>query len=247
MALFTSPKRHKRPAAELEWLATSKAETLPNGLKTYEWGDPKNPLVMLIHGWEGRGTQMAAFAQPLVDAGYHVIALDGPAHGDSPGKRLNAGIFSKSIKESAELIGKPVHGIIGHSFGAGCSVMAGSIGLEYKKLVHIAGPSDYMKVIRNFLNFVKLSSYSEKVFFKILMKESGLSLDNIHIGKRGVGLKADILIIHDKLDKEVPFSRSEELHALWPKAEVYATEGLGHRRILKDPAVIEKAIRFIQN
>jgi hypothetical protein len=33
----------------------------------------------------------------------------------------------------------------------------------------------------------------------------------------------------------------------WPQAELLKTTGLGHRRILRDPQVIDKLLEFIQN
>jgi pimeloyl-ACP methyl ester carboxylesterase len=56
-----------------------------------------------------------------------------------------------------------------------------------------------------------------------------------------------LLVIHDRADREVPFVHGERLAALWPEAELHAPTGLGHRRILRDPAVIADAVRFIQD
>lgn len=35
-----------------------------------------DPTVLLLHGWEGQASDMAAFASPLLSAGYRVAALD---------------------------------------------------------------------------------------------------------------------------------------------------------------------------
>ena len=52
------------------------------------------------------------------------------------------------------------------------------------------------------------------------------------------------LVIHDRADREVPFLSAQALSRAWTGAELVATEGLGHRRLLADPAVIERAVRF---
>ena len=43
----------------------------------YSWGS--GPTVLLVHGWEGRGSQLSAFAPALVKAGFRVVAVDMPA------------------------------------------------------------------------------------------------------------------------------------------------------------------------
>jgi len=54
-----------------------------------------------------------------------------------------------------------------------------------------------------------------------------------------------MLVIHDREDREVPFSEGRRHVLNWPGARLQATRGLGHRRLLEDPAVIEAAVDFI--
>ena len=54
------------------------------------------------------------------------------------------------------------------------------------------------------------------------------------------------LIIHDENDQDVPIVNAEELAQHWPQAELVKTNGLGHRRILRDPSVIKKMLAFIE-
>ena len=69
------------------------ATPLPDGGRSFEveslgavvrghvWGD--GPVVYLVHGWGGRGSQLASFVEPLLVAGFRVVMFDAPAHGDS--------------------------------------------------------------------------------------------------------------------------------------------------------------------
>ena len=43
----------------------------------------QGPVAYLMHGWGGRGAQFAALVEPLATAGYRVVMLDAPSHGDS--------------------------------------------------------------------------------------------------------------------------------------------------------------------
>ncbi len=51
-----------------------------------------------------------------------------------------------------------------------------------------------------------------------------------------------VLIIHDTEDKEVHHRDGTLLAAAWPHAEFMSTTGLGHRRILRDEAVISRSV-----
>src|SRR5688572_7959580 len=75
--LFLSPPRPRRPAAELALLATGRARPLQVGrrhLDVWLWGS--GPSVLLVHGWGGRGAQLAAFVEPLVARGFSVVSFD---------------------------------------------------------------------------------------------------------------------------------------------------------------------------
>ena len=55
----------------------------------------------------------------------------------------------------------------------------------------------------------------------------------------------NLLLIHDKNDKEVSIDQAETLKALIPGAEIMVTSLLGHTRILRNEAVIDKSLSFI--
>ncbi len=53
------------------------------------------------------------------------------------------------------------------------------------------------------------------------------------------------LIIHDEDDDAIPVERSKIIAKAWKNSELVVTSGLGHRRVLRDKAVIKKIINFI--
>jgi pimeloyl-ACP methyl ester carboxylesterase len=59
-------------------------------------------------------------------------------------------------------------------------------------------------------------------------------------------LRARALVIHDRGDRDVPFAQGAAIAAAWPGARLHAVEGLGHYRVLRDPAVIEAAVAFLR-
>jgi hypothetical protein len=54
------------------------------------------------------------------------------------------------------------------------------------------------------------------------------------------------LVIHDREDVEVPWREGAAIAAAWPGAELLTTQGLGHRRILRDPAVVARVSTFLE-
>ena len=56
-------------------------ESLGAAVRGHVWG--AGPVVYLVHGWGGRGSQLASFVEPLLAGGFRVVMFDAPAHGDS--------------------------------------------------------------------------------------------------------------------------------------------------------------------
>nr|BFD66940.1 alpha/beta fold hydrolase [Bdellovibrio sp. HAGR004] len=242
--LFLTPSRVPRPPSEEGFYQSSEKMMLPGGIAAYAWGAVDHPVVLLVHGWSGRGTQMGAFAQPLVEKGFRVVAVDGPAHGASEGLRTNVGDYARFMLEAQKTLG-PLKAVVAHSFGVGCSVLAVHRGMKAEKLVLVAGPSHYELVVNNYLKFIGLSGLSQKHFFRSLEVKVGMPASEMNVGRIGNGLDVPALIVHDEGDKEVRYKAAVEIHEAWSGTELLATQGLGHRRILKDPLVTQKVAEFI--
>jgi pimeloyl-ACP methyl ester carboxylesterase len=58
-------------------------------------------------------------------------------------------------------------------------------------------------------------------------------------------MTAPLLVIHDRDDQDTLWSEGAALADAWPGARMMSTEGLGHRRILREPSVIEAAAEFV--
>ncbi|MCK4710704.1 MAG: alpha/beta hydrolase, partial [Gammaproteobacteria bacterium] len=78
-------------------------------IPVYCWG--KGPLVVLMHGWSGSGTQFKHFIPALTQAGYRVAVFDAPVHGTNPGKHSHLLDFSDSLVAIQQQLG-PVDTVI---------------------------------------------------------------------------------------------------------------------------------------
>jgi hypothetical protein len=54
-----------------------------------------------------------------------------------------------------------------------------------------------------------------------------------------------LLLVHDRQDAETGWSDSDAIARAWPGARLVTTTGLGHRRILRDPAVVAEVTGFV--
>jgi pimeloyl-ACP methyl ester carboxylesterase len=53
------------------------------------------------------------------------------------------------------------------------------------------------------------------------------------------------LVIHDRDDADVPIAQGERIVEAWRGSRLVRTSGLGHRAILRDPAVVRRTVDFL--
>ena len=259
--LFCTPPRHPHPALEKEWIARSRSLAVegPNGrIAAWRWapdvtmaagaeaaGATAPRRVLLMHGWGGRGTQLHAFIQPLLDAGYEVVALDGPAHGFSDSRYASMLHFARAIRAVVDRVGG-VHGVIAHSLGGAATSLALAQGwVRAERVVTIAAPTDFDGYSRYFARQFNVSDAVRDAMQKHLERRLGFTWAELEGGRLAALNSTPALVVHDRGDKEVPFAAGERIAACWPGALLLPTERLGHRRILRDPAVVARAVEFM--
>jgi pimeloyl-ACP methyl ester carboxylesterase len=77
-----------------------------------------------------------------------------------------------------------------------------------------------------------------------LVERVGRSFESLDAIVAAQSAAVPALILHDKADREVPFSFSEEMARAWKSSRLVPTSSGGHRRILRDPVAIEAAVDF---
>lgn len=242
--LFATPRRFAPRDWELPFEAVGRRERLPNGGSLLVAGE-HGPSIVLMHGWEGRATQFAHFVPPLLEAGYRVIGVDGPAHGHGRGTYADPYLFAETLHEVVRRHG-PLHGAIGHSMGGGALAIALASGLPAPRAVLIASPSSLHDVLHRFAHAMQMPSGVTQHFVSRLRAQvvqrghSAVDLPELvsRVGAAG-------LVIHARDDKEVPFSDGERMSGAWPGGTLLPVEGVGHRRILRDPRVIAASVAFL--
>lgn len=217
---------------------------------TYTWENTKikdAPLVMLLHGWTGRGSQMGAFVEPLLESGFRVIAFDNHGHDKTPGKATHLFLQSAVQRALAEKIG-PIQAIITHSFGGMVTAYSLKHGMQTQKIVCISPPSRFDFLLERFSKSLHLPKSIQTYMTNRFIKEYG---DNLEERVSSTSTSQQLghipaLIIHDETDEDVPISESELMHQAWPNSKMIRTKDLGHRRILYNAQVVENTVNFIK-
>jgi pimeloyl-ACP methyl ester carboxylesterase len=234
-----------RPAWERRLLANARAFSVAYAgrqLPAWEWGE--GPTILLLHGWEGRGTQLGAFVAPLVRAGHRVVTIDLPGHGDAHDAQVSVVDFARVIAQVHPALG-PIHGVIAHSMGAAASALAYTLSPFAERMVLIAAPRSPRRFFDGFARSLELDGRTSHATEHRLQQRYGLALDEIDATQFAPFVRAQVLVIHDRDDLEVPFEHGQLLASALPHASLFETHGLGHRRILKDHEVIRTAIEFV--
>ena len=244
--LWFRPPRYTPPPRERELLARARHLSMQHADKriaVYTWGD--GPVVLLVHGWSGRGAQMGAFVEPLVAAGFRVIAFDAPAHDQSSGKDTNLPEVSAMILAMAHEHG-PVHAVIAHSFGVVCTLNALNEGLRVARVVGISPPATIEGLVDKFATNLALPPPAIAAMRGYFEARFGTDLWTRFSPLRLASMaRVPALIVHDDEDSDVSWQEGETLARAWPGAQFQRTHGLGHRRVLRDPDVIAQTVRFI--
>lgn len=213
-----------------------------SGLSAITWGDSERKI-LLVHGWESRATQVSGFVEDLVKNGYQVIAIDGPAHGQSIGLSANPYMFTKAIQLANEEFG-PFEGAIGHSMGGNALATALAEGFECPKTVLISSPSNIENVLIRFADFIGLPSKTKPLFVSAVEKEVGKPARTLNASENIQKSNSTCLIIHDQNDLEIPFSDAESIAKKRDEISLLKTEGFGHRLIIRQPTVWKKVAEF---
>ncbi|HZA98981.1 MAG TPA: alpha/beta fold hydrolase [Gemmatimonadales bacterium] len=244
--IFCRPPRHDPRPAEEAFLATGARSTIRSqdeDLAVWSWG--RGPTVVLAHGWGSRAGRFSALAAALVAAEFRVVLFDAPAHGASMGRQASLPQFARALRDVGDTLGT-IHGLVGHSLGGAAVSLAMHQGLRSHRAVLLAPPADVFLFSHAFAEHLRIPPRARDVMQQNLEARLQISWDELHIPTLARGMTSPALVVHDAQDPDVPFAHGEEIARAWPGAELFTTQGLGHRAILRDRQVVRRTVEFLQ-
>jgi pimeloyl-ACP methyl ester carboxylesterase len=212
------------------------------------WGT--GPVVYLVHGWAGRGAQLAPFVAPLLAHGYRVVAFDAPSHGDSaPGaygpRSSTIPEFAAALEAVARLHG-PAHALIGHSLGATAVAVALCDGLPAHRVAFLAPMASPISYARQFATALGFGDRTYRRLVARVERRVGAPMKHFDVPELGRAVAMPpALVVHDREDRFTPVSDGAAIAAAWPGARLRVTTGLGHHRVLRDPDVVADVVAFV--
>lgn len=220
---------------------TKKAE-----MKYYVWGS-SHRTVMLIHGWDGMALDYYKMIPALLEAGYRVVAIDGPAHGGSEGETSNLLHFKEAMVQLIEKIGTP-YAIVGHSMGGGASAyMLMEYNIIVNRLVMMAIPISSGRFFEQVFAMLKVPVKMQRIFFKGMEEQFNMSVDQMNLAKRKEKIKADkAMLIYDEDDDVVSLPDIKHFLSLRPEIKGVNVKGAGHNTIIRNKKAIDEIISFLE-
>jgi pimeloyl-ACP methyl ester carboxylesterase len=179
-----------------------------------------------------------------------VVAFDAPSHGASdPGPE---GPGRSTLLEFADALAAvvaangPAHAVIAHSLGATAAAYAVRAGLPVGRLAFVAPMADPLPYTRTFAGRL---GFGERVRTRLVARierrvGTSMSAFDVPAMARQVATPP-LLLVHDRQDVETGWSDSAAIAQSWPDTRLITTTGLGHRRILRAPAVVTEVTGFV--
>ena len=214
------------------------------------WG--QGPLIVLMHGWSGTGTQYQHFIPPLVEAGFRVACFDAPEHGSNPGRKSHMLRFKSSLIAIQNEIG-PIDTVIAHSLGGMATTFAVQQGLTPTRVVLIAPHLNVQKIFETYRDLLSMrprlaQRFRERIGERMAALTDGLDPWEDFIPSRLLDQsQLRGMLVYDSEDPEISAIQFEEMARLWRNSMVHNTRGLGHNRILKDAAVIDTIANYLKS
>lgn len=248
---FFGPAKYEVKSTDEAVIARGKNYRLPfkdGELAVTTWGE-SGPTVLLMHGWGGARAQMTGFVEPLLAAGYRVVAYDQPAHGESDGMLTNLLEISPTMDLIMQREGT-FDAIIAHSFGT----IVTSYALVKQnfpaptKLVYLGAFNRLWDAVPRFQVLANLPDELINGLSQMIIENFGEGvLDEIVNEDLVKQIHIPALMFHDRSDNVTPVEDSRAIANAWTAAQYIETNGLGHRGALQSAEVHEQIVKFLKS
>lgn len=243
-----TPKR--REQAFYKKVKAFKIPFKKEAISAYELGNPKGELVFLVHGWDSNAGSLSKLAFALSETNnYRIITFDLPAHHKSKYKYTNLFEAKNAFKTVLNFIHPTQQfNVVAHSFGAAVTAFSLSeVDYKVNKIVFLSGNDSLEDVFRQ---FQKMIGFNDKIYKEVanwthkIIKQP---IEELVVSNRLKQINfSQLLIIHDKFDKVIPFKNAQSIYQKTPNSVLKPFEKIGHYRMLWNDAVIKETLKFLK-
>ena len=174
-----------------------------------------------------------------------MVAYDGPAHGASTGRLASLPEFARALRAVAEEVG-PVHGVVGHSLGGAAVTLALRDGLAADRVVLLAAPSDVVRFSTAFADHLRLDARHPNRHAEQPGDPAPHAMGRApRADDRGVDFSTPPWLFMTAATRTCRTGKASRSRRPGRALGLVSTEGLGHRALLRDPAVIRQVVDFL--
>src|SRR5262249_42605702 len=136
-------------------------------------------------------------------------------------------------------------GVVAHSMGAAAAALAMGRGLEPERAVFLAPVANPGAYTHLFAETLGVSPAIRDRMERHFEKQFGILWEDFDVTRSVSSYSTPLLVFHDREDREIPWTEGEAIARAWPGAELIATRGLGHTKIVHDPDIVRQAVAFL--
>lgn len=214
----------------------------------FSFGTTDGPLVVLVHGWESNAGSMSQFKNQFVDLGYRVVAFNLPGHGQHQAASTNLYECYNAMTQVLDYLNpqQPIS-VVSHSLGSAVTANALSrLNYEVDRLVFLTSPRRIEDIFLEFKGIISLGDKAYTSLIETTEKLLGAPISSLDVDTNLNRIAYnDLLLIHDKTDKVLPFMNSEVIHDKTSNSTLVALEKVGHYKMLWSDEVVNEAVSFI--
>ena len=140
--------------------------------------------------------------------------------------------------------------LVSHSFGgvATTFALASHTDIAIQRYALLTTPDKFRQRIDDVSMRVGITEKVKNKLISKLEKELDLKVDTLNVSDAVKKINVHKgLIIHDRHDKVIPISQSQNVAANWEAGEIIPIEGTGHFRILRTAEVLDKVVDFLKS
>ncbi len=214
------------------------------------WG--AGPVVYLVHGWGGNASQLGSFVAPTRGrriqrrgsrrAEPRPLRSRADRSGQQRRRPDGQGARRRRRRSSDPRTPSSLTRWVGSRPAGAPARLAGNRASRHDRpAVRI---SDYVDVVQAGLGI--RTAHAAPARGPGCSDRVGMPIDAVDLHRIADEIeRPELLVIHDPADRETPYASAASLVSHWEGARLTTVEGLGHRRVLRDPAIIRQVVAFV--
>lgn len=215
---------------------------------SYEFGNPKNDLVILVHGWDSNVGSLYKFVAPLLAKEKYIIGLNLPAHAFHKASKTNLFEAKETFKKLVSSLPKGKKtSIVSHSFGSAVVAYALSeMDYDMDELMFLTSPNKMNDIFLDYKKFIGLNDKAHQILVEKANIVLGEDLEKLTIGGKLQNVNFNRLhLFHDEMDKILPYQNSVAIHESVNNSTLYTFHKIGHYRMLWNDELVDKVMEVL--